>query len=126
VGQVIDLLPTCIDLAGVSYPSQSAGNEVTPVAGRSLRPILAGENFERPEGLFFEHQGNAAVRDGKWKLVRAHGKPWSLYDLDVDRTELNDLAKAHPDRVAALTAKWKAWAEKVGAQPWPVKRKKGK
>ena len=123
MGHVIDLLPTCIDLAGVSYPAQHAGNDVTSVAGRSLRPVLTGGNLPRPEGLFFEHQGNAAVRDGKWKLVRARGAPWSLYDLAADRTELNDLASANPDRVAVMKAKWQDWAKRVGVQPWPLKRR---
>ena len=125
-GHVIDLLPTCIDLAGAEYPSQYGGKQITPPAGRSLRPILVGEKFERPEGLFFEHQGNAAIRDGKWKLVRAHGKPWSLYDLDADRTELNDLAAAHSERVEEMTAKWQAWAERAGVEPWPVKKKRAR
>ena len=124
MGHVIDLLPTCIDLAGVSYPDQHAGNNVTSVAGRSLRPILTGGKLPRPEGLFFEHQGNAAVRNGKWKLVHARGKRWSLYDLTADRTELNDLASANPERVAAMKAKWQNWAKRVGVQPWPLKRKK--
>ena len=125
MGHVIDLLPTCTDLAGVSYPAQHAGNDVTSVAGRSLRPVLTGGNLPRPEGLFFEHQGNAAGRDGKWKLVRARGAPWSLYDLAADRTELNDLASANPDRVAAMKAKWQDWAKRVGVQPWPLKRRQG-
>ena len=121
-GHVIDLLPTCIDLAGAGYPETYGGNRVTPVAGRSLSPVLAGEKLDRPEGLFFEHQGNAAVRDGKWKLVRAHNRPWSLYDLHADRTELNDVAGSHPAQVEKMTAMWKAWADRVGALPWPVKR----
>tara|TARA_R110002096_G_scaffold61218_5_gene152181 strand:- start:1110 stop:2663 length:1554 start_codon:yes stop_codon:yes gene_type:complete len=123
-GHVIDLLPTCLDLAGARYPTEHAGIEVTPVAGRSLKPILTGEKFERPEGLFFEHQGNAAVRLDQWKLVRAHGDPWSLYNLNTDRTELNDLAKTHPERVDEMTATWEAWAGRVGVQPWPIKKKK--
>ncbi len=123
-GHVIDFMPTCIDLAGTSYPSQQAGNNVLPAAGRSLKPLLKGESIERPEGLFFEHQGNAAVRDRNWKLVRAHGKPWSLYNLEMDRTELNDLAAADPDRVSKMEEMWKVWAKRVGAQPWPVRKKK--
>jgi arylsulfatase len=59
--------------------------------------------------------GNAAVRNGKWKLVRTKGKPWELYDLEADRSELNDLANSNPDRVEALRTEWKIWAERVGA-----------
>ena len=122
-GHIIDLLPTCIDLADADYPATYAGNDITPVAGRSLKPIFGGKTFDRPEGLFWEHQGNAAVRDGKWKLVRAHKKPWSLYDLEADRTELNDLAKTDPDRVERMKSMWQTWAERVGAEPWPVRKK---
>ena len=61
---------------------------------------------------------------GKWKLVRANGQPWSLYDLEADRTELNDLAQQHRDKAETLKAQWRAWAESVGVEPWPIKRPK--
>ena len=123
VGHVIDLLPTCLDIAGVSYPSQYRGEMITPVAGKSLIPALKGESIGYRE-LYFEHQGNAAVRIGKWKLVRAHGAPWELYDLNVDRTELNDLSQRDPKRVAELTAKWGSWAKNVRVLPWPIRQQK--
>ncbi len=123
VGHVIDLLPTCLDLAGVAYPSKHKGVRLTPAAGTSLVPALRGESLGERD-LYFEHQGNAAVRSGKWKLVRTHGKPWELYDLEADRTELHDLAGEEPAKVAELKAKWKAWAESVGVQKWPIKRKR--
>lgn len=126
VGHVIDLLPTCLDLAGGNYPAKKGDQAISPVAGRSLTPALRGKPLRRPEGLFFEHQGNAAIRDGDWKLVKAHKKGWSLYNLAKDRTELNDLAKQHPDKVATLKAKWNAWAKQVGAESWPVKKRKNK
>jgi len=46
---------------------------------------------------------------GQWKLVAGKGKPWELYDMTADRTELNDLAKAHPDRVAAMASTFEQW-----------------
>jgi len=124
VTHIIDLMPTCLDLAGATYPKTHDGNAITPVEGRSLRPALTGATIERPEGLYFEHQGNAAVRVGDWKLVRAHGKPWSLYNLAEDRTELNDLAKKHPDKVSELKAKWQSWAKRAGVEKWPIRRRK--
>ena len=123
VGHAIDLLPTCLDLAGVSYPSRHGGAPVTPVAGTSLVPALRGESLGERE-LYFEHQGNAAVRMGKWKLLHVRGEPWELYDLQADRTELNNLADAHPEKAAELRAKWNSWAERVGVQPWPIQRKR--
>ena len=54
--------------------------------------------------LFFEHQGNRAVRAGRLKLVAFDDEPWELYDFNVDRTELDDLAAKHPDRVKELDA----------------------
>ncbi|QNN22357.1 arylsulfatase [Planctomycetales bacterium ZRK34] len=126
VGHVIDLLPTFVDLAGIDYPSKSGDRTITPTPGRSLAPVFAGGSIDRPEGLFWEHQGNAAVRIGDWKLVREHGRPWELYNLAKDRTELDDLSKKMPDKATALKATWKAWADRVGVEPWPVKKRKGK
>lgn len=121
VGHVIDLLPTCLELAGADYPLQRRRQTVTPAAGTSLAPVFRGESLGQRE-LYFEHQGNAAVRVGDWKLVRAKGEPWELYDLASDRTELNDLSKQQPDRVAKFAADWQAWAESVGVRSWPIKK----
>ena len=87
-------------------------------------PALHAQAVDRPEGLFWEHQGNAAVRLGEWKLVRLHGKPWELYDLSSDRTELNDLAKKQAGEVEELKKLYQAWADRSGVLPWPVKKNK--
>jgi arylsulfatase len=122
-GHVIDLLPTCLDLAGARYPKQRLGKDTIPPEGMSLKPALRGEPMP-PRELYFEHMGNAAVRDGSWKLVRQHGKPWTLHNLSNDRSEGNDLARDEPERTKALAAKWTAWAERVGVEPWPFKKRK--
>ncbi len=123
-GHVVDLMPTCLALAGAEYPKQRDGREIAPAAGRSLVPALHAQAVDRPEGLFWEHQGNAAVRLGDWKLVRLHGKPWELYDLSSDRTELNDLAKEKAGKVEELKKLYQAWADRSGVLPWPVKKNK--
>lgn len=123
-GHVIDLVPTVLDLAGVAYPATLAGRALAPLDGISLRPVFAGEVFPRPS-LFWEHEGNRAVRRGDWKLVARHGKEWELYDLAKDRTELQDLAKEHATVATELAAMWEAWAKDVGVvMPGSFKRGK--
>ena len=67
--------------------------------------------------MFWEHEGNAAVRIGKWKLVRDYPKPWELYDMEADRTELTDLATKHPERVREMAAQYEVWAKRCGVIP---------
>jgi arylsulfatase len=84
-----------------------------------MLPALRGQ--EMPESsLYFEHTGNAAVRRGRWKLVREHGHPWELYDLTADRSELRDLATERRGLARELEADWDAWARRVGLIPWEV------
>jgi arylsulfatase len=82
-----------------------------------MLPALRGARVE-PGTLYWEHIGNTAIRRGRWKLVREHGTPWELYDIDADRAELDNLAARHPGVVAELTAAWSAWADRVGVIRW--------
>ncbi|MEP0842875.1 MAG: arylsulfatase [Phycisphaerae bacterium] len=118
VGHVIDLMATCLDAARVEYPKTYAGREIAPLEGKSLVPVFEGRRREGHAYLFWEHEGNRAVRQGQWKLVAQHGKPWELYDLQADRTELNDLADQHPQRVKEMAAQYEAWARRAGVVPW--------
>jgi arylsulfatase A-like enzyme len=119
-GHVIDLMATALDAAGVSYPDRYDDREIHPLDGISLLPILRGEEREGHPALFWEHFGARAVRQGPWKLVSLEeGGPWELYDLDRDRTELDDVAALHPDRVEAMAALWDAWARDTGVVPRP-------
>ena len=116
-GHVIDLLPTCLELAGAKYPAQFKDRTLTPLPGKSLLPALQGKPLgERT--LAWEHEGNRAVRVGDWKLVASFRGPWELYDLSRDRAELKNLAVQQPDKVMELTAAWQQWADKVGVVPW--------
>lgn len=117
-GHVIDLLATCVDVAGAEYPSTNDGNEILPLEGRSLAPIFAGGERDPHEAIFWEHEGNRAVRRGDWKLVSRYPEGWELYDLRADRTETRDLAGDHPGKAGELKALYDRWAERAGVAGW--------
>jgi arylsulfatase A-like enzyme len=121
-GHLIDIMASSLDAASAGYPTTYDGNAITPLEGKSLLPTITDGAAVERDGIFWEHEGNRAVLAGKWKLVSKWSKPednrWELYDLDVDRTETRDLAEEHPDQVAELSAKWQAWADKVGVIEW--------
>jgi arylsulfatase len=118
VGHLIDLMATCVDVSGVEYPATYNGKPISPMEGKSLMPIFRTGTRGGHEAIYWEHEGNRAVREGKWKLVSRHPDEWELYDLDADRTELNNLADKYPDRVQAMADKYKAWADRCGVLPW--------
>jgi len=122
VGHIIDIMATCLDIAGIEYPRTYKGRELIGLEGKSLLPIFKGKKRHGHEVIYWEHEGNRAVRQGKWKLVAAHGKPWELYDLEADRTELNNLADKQPEKAQQLKAMYESWARRCGVQPWPVRK----
>ncbi|NYT41928.1 arylsulfatase [Sphingomonas sp. R-74633] len=115
---LVDIMPTVLEATGGQYPQSFNGKAIVPMQGVSLAPAFAGNAVSRGKPIFWEHEGNRAVRDGKWKLVARFEKPWQLFDIDADRTELKDLAKAQPARVAAMAAAWDAWARASYVDPW--------
>ncbi|MFM8539755.1 MAG: arylsulfatase [Planctomycetaceae bacterium] len=109
---LIDIMATAIDLGCVRYPE-----DMTPPEGRSLAPLFTGGVVER-DALYWEHEGNRAVREGDWKLVAVHDGPWELYDLSRDRSEQHDLSGAQPDRVRRMEAMWNAYASRTNVAAW--------
>ena len=121
---LIDLMATAVDAAGATYPTEFGhGNQITPMEGVSLLPLLQGKPIER-ETLYWEHEGNRAVRVGNYKLV-AKGKQgeWELYDISKDRSEQNDLSGKEPERVQELADLWQEFAERANVLPLRPKRK---
>lgn len=115
--QLVDVVPTVIEATGAVYPPKSVTWRVAALEGRSMLAALHGGPFD-PVPLYWEHTGNAAIRLHKWKLVRDYPNQWELYDIEADRTELNNLAAQFPAIVADLTARWEQWAARVGVLPW--------
>jgi arylsulfatase len=125
-GHLIDIMATCVAVSGATYPTTFHGQPIQPMEGRSLVPAFDNQPIVR-EALYWEHEGNAAIRVGDWKLVRlGRSGAWELYDLKTDRTELQDLAAKHADVVKELSDKWEAWALRANVKPYPEQENKKK
>ena len=119
---------------GRSIRKSISATNIPALDGISLRPAFASTPLERNEPIFIEHENNAFVRDGDWKLVgrgvaanaAVDPSKWELYHMVKDRTETNDLASTHPDKVTELAKKWNAWAERAGVYPKPKPKAKPK
>lgn len=108
---IIDLMPTAIAASGAKYTGKLS------LPGVDLMQQLSAGGEDRT--LFFEHQGNRAVRSGRWKLVALDDQPWELYDFSVDRIEMNDLAAKHPERVKKMSVAWDKWGAANHVTPLP-------
>lgn len=115
---IIDIMATLVDLGGAKYPAVYDGQKIQPLEGTSLKPLFTGKPLNRKNPIFWEHEGNRAIRDGKWKLVAERPEVWQLYDVEKDRTELVDLSSKYPQVVKDLEAKYAAWYKRVGAEPY--------
>jgi len=117
-GHMIDVMATLVDVSGATYPTKRGDHAVAPMEGTSLLPAFADKPLAR-ERLAWEHEGNAAIRVGDWKLVRRHNQPWELYDLASDPVELTDLAGKQAERVKDLAGQWETWAKRTQVLPAP-------
>ncbi|MBG87044.1 MAG: arylsulfatase [Verrucomicrobiales bacterium] len=124
-GQLIDLMPTIIDVAGAKYPRQFHGNDIPALDGISMRPAFSANPLGRKEPIFVEHENNAFIRDGDWKLVGkgvsaqtgVDRSKWELYNIRTDRTETRDLRAKHPERAKRMADQWDAWARRANVYP---------
>ncbi len=115
-GQLTDIMATIVDVTGANYPKKHNGNNILPLEGKSLRTSFE-QDADDDTPLFFEHEGNAAVRIGKWKLVRQYPNEWELFDMESDRTEMNDLKEKYPEKVAEMSSRYEEWAQRCDVVP---------
>jgi arylsulfatase A-like enzyme len=112
----IDVLPTIAALAGAEIPHDRDGLELVPVEGESFATSFNNATWRRNEPLWFEHEGNRALREESWKLVSRHPGRWELYNIEDDRTESIDLADQEPARVQRMSKAWETTAKRVGVK----------
>jgi len=114
IGHITDLMPTLVEITQATYPAEFKSSSIHPMEGQSILPLLKGDKEDRHSPIYWEHEGNRAVRFGKWKLVSRYPGPWELYDMENDRTELHNLASENPDQVKDLSDRYNQWAERCG------------
>ena len=123
-GHLIDIMATAVDVADANYPKNK-----TPLEGLSLQPLFQKKTLPNRK-LYWEHEGNRAIRDGKWKLVAEFNKPWELYDISSDRSEQHDLSNEHVSRAKNMAKAWDDYAARAQVIPWenirPMKKSKTK
>jgi len=120
---VVDIMATCVEIGHANYTSLMQKNKrIQPLEGQSLLSTFQLiDNNRKP--IFWEHEANIAMRDGKWKLVAEGLEDTSsigkleLYDIDVDRSETIDLSEKYPDKTKKMYEDWLTWANRVKVFP---------
>lgn len=127
-GHVSDIMATCAEVAKASYPATFDGHRITPLQGKSLVPHFTGEKNNRGI-IYWEHEANIAMRDGRWKLVaktpedkQLDKKSLELYDMETDPSEQHNLASKYPDRLISMFNSWESWAKSIHAFPLNTKQ----
>lgn len=122
-GHLTDIMATCVEVGTAKYPSVYNGNKIHTMVGKSLVPHFSAKDNDRGR-IFWEHEANIAVRDGKWKLVaktpenaKLDIQSLKLYDMDTDPTEMNNLSEKYPDRVKDMYTKWEDWGKEINVFP---------
>lgn len=131
ISHEIDIMPTLVELAKANYPKQYRHDSITPIAGVSLVPTFSNAPLAQ-RAIYWEHQGNRAMRWGKWKIVSGgimngpYGKwktytsmPWQLFDMEKDPAELKDISAQYPEQAKKMIAMWEAWAQQAHVYPMP-------
>jgi arylsulfatase len=114
---LVDVLPTLVEVGGGRLPESWPDRDLTPVAGMSLAPVLAGGSLGARPPIFLQFGNDRGLRDGDWKLVSFRGYAWELYNLATDRTELRNLAQSEPSILKRLAATWDDMAKNVALLP---------
>ncbi len=113
----LDVMPTCLELAGADYPSFYGGNSIKPLCeeARSFVPLLQEkESWDDERTMYWEHENGKAIRKGNWRLTALANGGWQLFDLAHDLSETNNVAAEYPEKVREMKSLWNTWAKSVG------------
>jgi arylsulfatase A-like enzyme len=107
-----DIMPTILEATGTKYPKVYKNQTIYPLVGKSLFPALEKKTESLHKYMYWEHEGNRAIRYGDWKAVLDEkGLVWELYNIKNDRTERHNLASKNPSMLNKLIKKWDVWAK---------------
>ena len=123
VAHVMDVMPTCLELSGASYPDSINGQKAVMLVGESLMPLLTGDAESIHDTMYWEHQQGRAIRVGDWKMSALPGKAWELFNMAEDHTETNNLSAQYPEKVIELNQAWNRWAKTLDIRPYEMKQK---
>ncbi len=115
---VVDIMASCIDAAGASYADEFKGKSIPPLEGESFLPALKDESWRRESPIYWEHEGNCAIRQQDWKMAKKYPGDWELYNMERDRTELKDLRQKNEPKVQELMKLYDEWFERCDILPW--------
>ena len=115
VAHIIDVMPTFCELTGARYPKKFNGKNILPFEGQSLVPEIENGQVQSHKPLYWPLNGHKAILLGDYKLeATSDTSSWELYNIQIDRSELNNIAGEYPDRVKSMANMWRKWADKVG------------
>jgi arylsulfatase A-like enzyme len=125
----IDIVPTLLDLLGVEAPETIKGHTQSSFDGRSLRATIDDAKAPSPRKTqFYAMLGSRSIWHEGWKAVTNHpaiagwghynDDEWELYHVDVDRSEMHNLADEQPEKVRELVNLW--FAEAGANQAFPL------
>ena len=118
LGHVTDIMATAVEISGAKHPANLDGRVIQPLEGKSLLPVFEGRTRVQAAPVFWEHEGNRAVRLQQWKLVARQGQDWELYNVEADRTEQKNLAATRPEIVKELSNLYDTWAKRCHVVPF--------
>jgi arylsulfatase len=117
---LIDIMPTVLEVSGAEYPEVYKGNAIFPIEGQSVLPLLREGEWQEHKIMFWEHESNCSLRMGRYKVIQKYDTGnWELYDLEDDRSELNDLSESMPGLLRSMTETWYGIAREKHVIPKP-------